>query len=313
LGLALVLWLNSNRKKFVDIMHKAADLSYRLPPRLVIPCLLVPAVLVWLTAVTMPDSNLHVSLLNVGQGDAILIQKGNQQVLIDGGPSPRAIGIELGKQMPFWDRTIDLVVLTHPHADHLTGLVEVTNRYKVGQVLCPNLEYESPLYDEWLTLIGDKGIKFTPAEAGQQIGLGKVRIEVLNPETPHLTDTESDIDNNGVVLRVEMGELSFLLTADVMQETELELIAHRVGLTSTVLKVAHHGSDTSTCQEFLEVVEPRLAIISVGEGNPFGHPSSEMLGRLKQELGEKNIYRTDENGTIDFTTDGQKLWVRLER
>ena len=124
-----------------------------LPRKWVIPALAVVAILVWLTADTMPDDRLKVSFLDVGQGGAILIQRGSQQILIDGGPSPQAIALALGREMPFWDRTIDLVILTHPHADHITGLLEVLNRYKVKQVLYTDLEYQSPLYDEWLSLL----------------------------------------------------------------------------------------------------------------------------------------------------------------
>jgi competence protein ComEC len=261
----------------------------------------------------MPDANLHVSFLDVGQGDAILIQRGNQQILVDGGPSPQAIAFALGKKMPFWDRTIDLVILTHPDADHFTGLVEVLQRYKVKQVLYPDLDFKSNIYDEWLNLLKEKNIKYTLAKAGQEIDFGDIIIEVLNPQMPLLTSTESDIDNNGVVLRLRMGEVSFLLTADIMWEAEFELIARRANLTSTMLKVAHHGSSTSTTAEFLAVVNPRLAVISVGEGNPFGHPSDEVLDRLEQKLAQENIYRTDERGTIEFITDGERLWVGAER
>jgi len=136
---------------------------------------------------------------------------------------------------------------------------------------------------------------------------------VLNPQIPLLTGTESGVDNNGIVLRLKMGEVSFLLTADIMWEAEFELIARRTNLTSTVLKVAHHGSATSTTPEFLAVVKPGLAVISVGEGNPFGLPSDEVVDRLKQKLGQKNIYRTSDNGTIEFITDGERLWVKMER
>ncbi len=313
-ALALVIWLISNRKKLVKLMPKAANFFSRLPKKWVIPPLLVVAIMVWLTAATMPDDKLHISFLDVGQGDAILIQRGSQQILVDGGPSPQAIGLALGKKMPFWDRTIDLVVLTHPSADHVTGLVEVLNRYKVRQVLYPDLNFKSDIYDEWLRLLKEKNIKYTHAQAGQQIELGtEVIIEVLNPQIPLLTGTESDIDNNGVVLRSKMGRVSFLLTADIMWEAEFELIVRRVSLASTVLKVGHHGSATSTTAEFLAVVNPRLAIISVGADNKFGHPTPEVMERLEQKLGSTNIYHTDEQGTIEFITNGERLWIRMER
>ncbi len=313
-ALALVIWLNSQRKSLANIMLKASTFVSTLPKKWVIPGLVVLAALVWVTAATMPDGNLHISFLDVGQGDAILIQRGSQQVLIDGGPSPEKLGFELGKQMPFWDRTIDLVVSTHPHADHITGLADVLNRYQIKQVLYPDLTYSSPLYDKWLSLIGEKKIKYTLARARQRISLGEeVVIEVLNPAKSPLTNTQSDIDNNGIVLRLSTGKVSFLFTADMMGESELELISRRAHLTSTVLKVAHHGSETSTSAEFLAMVKPRLAVISVGKDNPFGHPNKDVLARLKEQSGEENIYRTDEDGTIEFTTDGERLWVRVGR
>jgi competence protein ComEC len=248
LTLGLALWLNSHRRQASTFttksltlaksgINKMTDFVSKLPNRWVIPPLLAVAIIVSVAAATMPDKNLHVSFLNVGQGDAILIHKGNQQVLVDGGPSPQSITMELSKKMPFWDRTIELMVLTHPGADHVTGLVEVLNRYKVKQVLYPDLDYDLPIYNEWLKLVDEKNIKYTIAQAGQQIALGDgVVIEVLNPQVPLLSDTESDIDNNGVILCITADKVSFLLTADIQQEAEFELIAHRASLNSTVLK-----------------------------------------------------------------------------
>jgi len=323
LVLALTIWLNNNRHKLANLMPKAnwlksgatksSSLVSRLPKRWIIPPLLVMAILVSVTAATMPDDQLHVSFLDVGEGDAILIQTpAHQDILVDGGPSPQAISLGIGKKMPFWGRTIDLVILTHPHADHLTGLLEVLQRYKVKQVLYPDLDYDSPLYDEWLSLIKEKDIKYTIAQAGQQMDLGEgVVIEVINPPASLLTDTESDIDNNGVVLRLSMGDASFLLTADIFWEAEFELIARRVNLQSSVLKVAHHGSDTSTSLEFLAVANPQLAVILAGKDS--GHPSPEVMERLTKTVGRDKIYLTSERGTIEFTTDGKRLWVKAKR
>ncbi|MFC1873763.1 MBL fold metallo-hydrolase [Chloroflexota bacterium] len=162
----LVIWITGNRRRLVTLIPKADSFVMGLPKKWVMPPLVVMAVLVWVTAATMPDDNLHVNFLDVGQGDAVLIQKGSQQVLVDGGPSPQALTLALGKEMPFWDRTIDLVVLTHPHTDHLTGLVEVLSRYRVLRVLDADLEYESPLYDKWRSLIDEKNIETVSAVAG---------------------------------------------------------------------------------------------------------------------------------------------------
>ena len=193
-------------------------------------------------------------------------------------------------------------------------MVEVLRRYNVKEVIYPPLDDSSPLFQEWLTIIKDKEIKSVTACAGQQITIGeKISIEILNPQIKLLTGTESDIDNNCVALRVQEGKISFLLTGDMMNETERELTRDRADLASTVLKAAHHGSDTSSTQAFLSVVDPQIVAISCGAGNKFGHPNEAALERLEEKVGESSIYRTDIQGTINFTTDGEKLSVKTEK
>jgi len=313
---AAAIWLRKYWPQASSAVQKGTSILGGLSRRWVLPPLATAAVLAIIVAVDMPDDNLHISFLDVGQGDAILIQTPSRQdILVDGGLSPRDVVLALGKKMPFWDRTIDLVVLTHPHADHITGLLEVLHRYRVKQVLFPPLDGDSPLCDEWLSLIEEKGIKQTIAQAGQQIDLGtdRVTIEVLNPLIPPLADAGPDIDDNGVVLRIYAGHVSFLLTADISWQAEYELLRRRANLNSIVLKAGHHGSDTSTSQEFLAVVDPCVAVICVGEDNRFGHPDEGVTRRLVEEVGADNIYRTDLDGTIEFITDGEGLWVRVER
>ena len=244
---------------------------------------------------------------------AILIQAPNgQNLLIDGGPDPNKLNLELSKKLPFWDRTIDLMICTQPQADHITGLVEVLQRYKVKQVIDSEIPYDSSIYREWLRLVEDKGIKHEIARAGQEIDLGSgIKMEVLNPPEGLFEGTSHDVDNNGIVLSLSWGKARFLFTADIREEAEFELIRQRVNLKSTVLKVAHHGSKTSTSPQFLAAVAPEAAVISVGADNPFGHPDPELVERLIDRLGEDNVYRTDEGGTIEFMTDGERLWVRL--
>jgi len=205
---------------------------------LILP-LLVVAILVWSVALTTPDDKLHVSFLNVGQGDAILIQTPNgQDILIDGGPDPQQINLELSNKLPFWDRTIDLVVCTQPHADHVTGLVEILLRYNVKQVLNAEVSYNSSIYQEWCNLVEDKGVEYNIASAGQEIDLGSgIEMEVLNPPENLFEGTSDDVDNNGVVLRLTWGKVSFLFTADIREEAEFELIGQRANLESTVLKM----------------------------------------------------------------------------
>jgi competence protein ComEC len=280
---------------------------------LILP-LLVVAILVWSVAFTSPDDKLHVSFLDVGQGDAILIQTPDgQDILIDGGPDFQKINLELSEKLPFWDRTIDLVVCTQPQADHVTGLIEVLLRYKVKQVLEPGVSYNSSAYQEWLNVVEDKGIEYNTARAGQEIDLGNgIEMEVLNPPESLFEETSHDVDNNGVVLRLTWGKVSFLFTADIREEAEFELIGRRANLKSTVLKVAHHGSETSTSPQFLAAVDPEVAVISVGADNTFGHPSPEVVERLIDRVGEDNVYRTDEDSTVEFITDGERLWVKAD-
>ena len=166
--LAVILWLTGHRKAVAEVINRVAVSTSKIPKKWIVAPLLVVALLTTLMAFNMPDNKLHVSFLDVGQGDAILIQTPNHQdILVDGGPSAQAISGELSKHLPFWDRTIELVVLTHPHTDHLTGLLEVLQRYKVQQVLYLDTDYQTPPEQEWLSLIREKGIKSTLAKAGQ--------------------------------------------------------------------------------------------------------------------------------------------------
>ncbi len=318
------IWLGSRRKRiFPSIgagvkgaMRRATSLSRRLPIKWVLIPLLIAAILIWVAAAVAPTGGrLSVSFLDVGQGDAILITTpAGQHILVDGGPSPEEVCLEVGEALPFWERSIDLVILTHAHDDHVTGLVEVLRRYQVGQVMSPEFPSTSNAYSEWLSVIEDNSIPYIRAQAGQTIDLGGgATLEVLHPPAEFLEGTESDIDNNGVILRLEMGEVSFLLTADLFMEGEQYLIDQGVELRSTVLKVGHHGSSTSTSSGFLAAVNPQVAVISAGADNPFGHPSAEVMARLTERLGQDSIYLTAERGTITLTTDGTGLWVETER
>ncbi|MFH1640225.1 MAG: DNA internalization-related competence protein ComEC/Rec2 [Chloroflexota bacterium] len=316
--LALVIWFTSRRLKtgVFGVMlpeswpgaGKISSFITGWPGKWVLPFFLVVSLMVsGALLVTMPDDKLHVSFLDVGQGDAILIRQGSWQVLVDGGPDPQEIAGALGRKMPFWDRDIEMMVLTHPDADHLIGLLEVIKRYRVGLLLSPDVGSDSDVYQEWQRLLGEKNIKCLSAQEGQQVNLDGTLIEVLNPLI------NSDVrDTDCAVLRVSRGRISFLLTADITSEEELELVMTRANIRSTVLKVAHHGSAYSSSRKFLAVVDPVVAVISVGE-NEYEHPTDEAIDRLKNEVGAENIYRTDADGTIEFMTDGERLWVKKER
>lgn len=290
----------------------AASLGERLPamrPKFVAAPLLLVAVVVWAGVWALPDKDFRVAFLDVGQGDAIFIKTPDgKQVLIDGGPDPGRLCVELGKQMPFWDRSLDVLVLTHPESDHLTGLVEVLSRYKVGCVLDSGREASSTAYAEWLLLLEEKDVRRVACGAGTTITLGEgIVMEVLHPTQP--VSDKTSLNDSSVVIRLSRGDVSFLLAGDIGAEVETSLLFRTGRLGSTVLKVAHHGSASSSCSRFIEGVAPEVAVISVGEGNSFGHPADEAL----QRLGSIPVYRTDKHGTITFTSDGSRLWVKTNK
>lgn len=272
------------------------------------------AVLVGLALCELPDGRLHVAVLDVGQGDAILITTPDgRQILVDGGPDPIWLSAALGRQMPFWDRSLDLVVSTHADADHLTGLAEVLERYRVAAWMDNGQAADDPVSEQCRALLEREGIPRHTAAAGDRLDLGDdLVLEVLHPRQPLLEGSGADANNNSLVTRLRWRQMSFLLAGDVEQEAEQVLLQSGQELQADVLKVAHHGSDNSSTAEFLAAVRPSVAVISVGAGNRAGHPASSVLERLSQ-LGGVTILRTDEVGTVALVTDGQRLWVQAER
>jgi competence protein ComEC len=293
-------------------VDKLGEYAYRLPKKWTAGALVVCAALAWLAFSTLPDTRLEISFLDVGQGDAILIRTpAGQQILIDGGPNPDTVCQQLGKKMPFWDKSLDMVVLTHSDDDHLVGLMGVLEHYKVSHVVESGFG-EGPIYRVWLTEMEERRIDWTMVRAGQEIDLGEgICLEVIYPREDLLSGTESEANSNSVVLRLVWKKVSFLFTGDVDDDAERNILYGGVlcPLRCTVLKVAHHGSGGSTCAEFVAAVNPQVAVISVGEGNTFGHPSDETLSRLDGV----DVYRTDECGTVTFTTDGERLWVKTAK
>jgi competence protein ComEC len=288
-------------------------LTDRFSTKALVAGLAIVALLVWVAAFSLPDGKLHVTFLDVGQGDAIFIQTPRgQKILVDGGPSPTILLAALGRRMPFWERTIDLVVLTHPHDDHVSGLIPVLERYKVKAFLDGSQEHPMPTYIHCLELVQEKGIPYHLARAGMQIQLGGgLQMKVLHPQSELLSGTDSDVNNNSVVLRLAYGRISFLLPGDVEAEAEAVLLSSNEHLASTVLKSPHHGSHNSLNPRFLEVVNPQLAVIQVGADNKFGHPDPTTLARL-EEYGV-TVLRTDQNGTVEVVSDGERHWIKTER
>jgi competence protein ComEC len=287
----------------------------RVPKKFVIIPLLFLACFFSLTAATMPEKDLYVSILDVGEGDSILVRNGNQNILIDGGPGPQAPLLGLSRALPFWEHKLDLVVTTHPHQDHLGGLIEVLRNYNVEKVLTTDLTDSSTCFREWSELLKERSIDVTVARAGQRMVLNNgALLEVLNPGLSAPARTTEEEENNGMVLKLSRGRTSFLFTADIGPEAEADLISRRADLDCTVLKISHHGSASSSTAAFLAVAKPQAAVISVGADNHYGHPSPQVISRLQAlPMPSSSIFRTDLSGSIDFTTDGRRLWVKTER
>ncbi len=263
------------------------------------------AVVAGLALARLPDGRLHVYFLDVGQGDAILIRAPDgRQVLVDGGPSPAALLDELGSLLPFWDRTLDMVVLTHPDTDHMNGLLPLFERYRIATVLDTVQDGgEAPAWSA--ALAAHRGQRIT-ARRGMRLVLDDLRITVLHPAEPLLPETSDNAAS--LVLRLDYGEISLLLMGDAEQATEEALLAAGQPLQADVLKVAHHGSGGGTSAAFLAAVQPQLAVIQVGADNRFGHPHPDTLTRLAPA----QVLRTDQDGRIEVTSDGRRLWVEAE-
>ena len=256
------------------------------------------------------DSNLKVYFLNVGQGDSAFIKTPeNHQIVIDGGPDSSALA-KVSKLMPFWDKTIDLVVLSHPEKDHMQGLLEVLKKYKADYILQSGIEKDSNEFREWqkvLEIQKNWGAKIINVNAGDIVRLGESELDILSPLESLAGQKIDDSSNDScVVAKLNYGQNSFLFTGDIDMKSEKEIVAVQNTATtkSDVLKVAHHGSKYSTSEEFLQNVAPKFAVIDVGK-NSYGHPTAEALQRL-EKFGIK-VLRTDINGDIKFLSDGSNI------
>lgn len=246
----------------------------------------------------IPDQRFRAYFLDVGQGDGILIKTPeNHQILIDGGPENFVLG-ELIEVMPFFDKSIDLVVLTHPHADHISGLIEVLKRYHVDNVLITGVDYKSPEYTEFLNEISEQNVQVFWAEEETDFIFGEVLVDVIYPENPLNFDKFENINNSSIAMMIKFRDKKILLTGDLELEGETELIRTGTNLKADIFKAGHHGSRTSSSLNLLKLVEPKAVIIQSGKGNSYKHPHEETLKKL-QKLGIK-VYRNDEMGRVEF-------------
>ncbi|MFA5070717.1 MAG: ComEC/Rec2 family competence protein [Patescibacteria group bacterium] len=241
--------------------------------------------------------NVKVVFLDVGQGDAILIQApGNIDVLIDGGPDKKVLS-GLGKHLPFWDRKIELVILTHPHTDHLQGLIEVLKSYKVERIIDSQIDYTGADYQDWLRVTQEKKIPLEKTVNGDRFNLGEnTYLKTLYPLTDITGQKFENLNDTSIVTELIDGSYSFLFTGDSRAEEEKEMLAADLISGVEVLKVGHHGSKYSSSPPFLTQLSPSYAVFQVGKNNRFGHPHLITLQRL-EKIGAR-IFRTDTDGEV---------------
>lgn len=271
--------------------------------------LVLLVVLIWYAVFYFEaHQNLLVTFFDVGQGDAIFIEAPNgNQILVDGGPGDKILA-KLGRTMLFGDRYIDLLVLTHPHADHLDGLLQVARHYKIGAVLETGVGHSISEYEEWHRTLEEKNVPIITAQRGQKIIFAKTgELDIFSPFASFVGASLKNPHDANIVSKLMYGNSSFLLTGDAERSLEYRLLLESGGLKlysfkSQVLKVGHHGSKTSSSEEFLKAVSPRFAVIQVGRKNRYGHPAQEVLDRL--EAAGTKILRNDLDGDISFQSNG---------
>lgn len=268
---------------------------------------LLAALILALSGAAAGADELTVHFLDVGQGDSELLQFAGKNILIDAGTQ------DTGPKVAAYLRShgvtsLDLVVATHPHEDHIGGLLTILREFPVRQVLDSGQIHTTSTFETFLSIIDQKNIPYATAQRGQTINLDpRLRIEVLSPPKQSL----GSLNENSIVLKVTYGSVSFLLMGDAGIAAEQSLLASGYNLDSEILKVGHHGSSSASSARFLQAVRPAVSIIEVGAGNDYGHPSQKTLSNL-QRVGSK-VYRTDLNGNIVVTTDGQRYSVSTQK
>ena len=259
----------------------------------------------------LPDGLLHVVFLDVGQGDSeLIITPEGKRFLVDGGPETTVLS-RLDPYLPFFDRTIDGIILTHPHDDHLSGLIDVLNRYQIKRVYLTGIAYSSPFYAEFLSQLKEKGIPTTlVTDKSDFLVSSGVKFDLFSVLDFSLQNKKLlEPNNTSAILRLSYGQKSFLLVGDAEMAAESVFLKNGKKLTADVLKIGHHGSKTASSLAFLDSVHPKYAIIEVGTDNPFGHPHKETLEKLQKE--KITPLLTSISGSIHVVTYGKTVQIRF--
>ncbi|MDS0527561.1 MBL fold metallo-hydrolase [Clostridium sp. SHJSY1] len=245
---------------------------------------------------------LKIHFIDVGQGDSILLQQGSHNMLIDAGPgeSKNSLSSYLSNQ---GITNFDYVVGTHPHEDHIGNLAYIINSFKIGNVYFPNITSTTKTFSNFVTALKNKGLKLTSPKVGSTFMLGQAKCTILAPNS----NSYDNANNYSIVIRVEYKNNSFLFTGDAQAVSESEILKNGLTLKSDVLKIGHHGSNTSTSTNFLNAVNPKYAVISVGLNNSYGHPADSTINKLTNK--GIQVYRTDENGTIIMESNGSNISI----
>ena len=252
-----------------------------------------------------PIGNLKIHFIDVGQGDSILIQQGDRFMLIDAGDNQyEQTVVNYLKQNNV--SKLDYVIGTHPHADHIGGLDAVINAFDVEKIIMPSIIRTTKTFEDVIVAIKNKGLKITTPNAGDTYTLGNAKFTIVAPNS----SSYDNLNNYSVVLNLKHGSNSFLFTGDAEDVSENEILNKNYDIKADVLKVGHHGSNTSTSAEFLKAVNPKYAVIQVEKDNKYGHPHAEVIERLQQYNIE--IYRNDLNGTIIANSDGKNIRFEMK-
>jgi len=295
---------------------------------------------VWLAVVYSPSPALKIVNCDVGQGDAAIVIYKTTQIVIDGGPNNEILEC-ISNHIPFWDRSIEMVILSHPQKDHFQGLIEVVKRFDVANFLGTELDSSTPDYRVLKELLKQKDVAVVNPRSGMKLRVGMIYLDIVWPQSEFLAQYTEEIKNQGneeqegqgneipkikktgvlgaftsrrdpndfsVVVIVKYGDFQALFTGDIGPEINNQLSVNPLIKNLEYIKVPHHGSKNGLTEKLLKAVNPSVAVISAGKGNSYGHPHEEVIKLLRDK--EIKILRTDEMGDVQVETDGQKIFIK---